>query len=224
MNRRFSVFYWNAQYFIKKMDKVVIGRYKMHHRKCLKRIALVSLLSAGALFLTSCKKQEESNTVNKAEEIYTNIETERKDEITFGDVLKYIENNRDKQYILTDYLSDLLLKDESGIPNSSSRNFSEIIKREIERNPDEMKDYVLSVSRIGLNSSYRREIWNQLDMREKSELVREVLTDNARDYLAETRELGKDALEKFRETRLYEKGEELGDRLTEEIKERIGGR
>ena len=95
-----------------------------------------------------------------------------------------------------------------------------VVLEEVREDPEGMKDYVLNVSAEGLRSSYRQEVWQQLSVDEKWDLFTEMSHYKTKECWEETREVAKDAYEKFSETKLYDKIKFTRDRTVEMVKDR----
>ncbi len=96
------------------------------------------------------------------------------------------------------------LVEDASKTDRKNNSLDELMKY-VEKDPEGMKSCVLDISEIGLKSSYRREIWDRLSKEEKWYLIKEVSEYKANEFWDEAKELSKDAYEKSKETRIYNK-------------------
>ncbi len=113
--------------------------------------------------------------------------------------LKYIDGNPEYHDMVVDYIIDFKKKNNLPFSKETIDNLANLVKKEVEAYPIQMKDYVLNISKIGLNSDYRVEIWQQLTEEEKSELINNVVGYKTKELLDETRDITKDTYKKIME-------------------------
>ena len=189
-------------------------------KKTIRKIALISILTAGTLGLIGCGKADSNTNAENKEEARIERQEKKEDKInTLGDVLKYIDNNPQNQELIINYSIAQRKDNDLDFSKETIDNLADIVKIEVEVSPLEMKDYVLDISRIGLSSEYRNEIWQQLSKEEKWEIFKEASKYKAKECWKETKEIAKDAGEKFKETELYDKLRETGKEIKESGKD-----
>jgi len=178
----------------------------------LKNLATIAILAVGSLGADPAPVNLDANSPI-VREVYV-------EEKSLGDVLKYLEANPNYRELVINYSINFHKKANGTFSKDTLDNLAGIVLEAAKENPQIMKDFVLDISAVGLRSSYRQQVWQQLSPEEKWDLFTEMSYFKTKECWEETLDVAKDAYSKFSETKLYDKIKFGRDKTAEMIKDR----
>lgn len=182
-----------------------------------KGIAIASVVGLVGFGLHTCCHKRPERT--KGQEIGKVVEAEY--EKGMADVLGFIDKNYDSHETIVNYILELREKRNLWFSEKTVDNLADLFKREAEKYPWRMKEHIMDVTAVALRSGYRNEIFDRLSVKEKSEILEEALKYKTRKCMEETGDVAIDAIDKARETKLYDRVRRAGENFFRNVRRRI---
>ena len=134
--------------------------------KTTRNLTALVLIGASTLFASGCSCRKIDSPVPQAQA------AEKIDEQK-GKTLDYIKQNPGSQEQIVNYIILSREKNKLGYSRETIDNFYNVVREEIKRNPKQMKDELVDITRTGLCSDYAGEIFASLPFKEKMRITKE---------------------------------------------------